>query len=154
MSRPPSVSTSAKVSSLRRRRSPSDQTHSCNGRINRSSGAVRATPDTAPRNDLAWMFLVRPSVTGAVTVVGLGLVAAAAATNQSWLDRHFLPSFFVPRQWYVAIESFIRIAIAAIGLILVLARAHVARLFTRQPLLVAQAIGAAVLAIAAAAITI
>jgi hypothetical protein len=94
------------------------------------------------------------SSTGAVTVVGLGLVAAAVAANQSWLDRHFLPSFFIPREWYVVIESSVRTAIAAIGLTLVVVRAHVARLFTRQPLLVAQAIGAAILAVVAGAVTI
>jgi len=98
--------------------------------------------------------LVRSWVTGAVTVVGLGLVMVALATTQSWLDCHFLPSFFVPREWYVAIESSIRIVIAAIGLALLFARAHVARLVTRYPLHMAQAIAAAVFAIAMGAVTI
>jgi hypothetical protein len=44
-------------------------------------------------------------VAGIVAAVGLALVVAAMAANQAWLDRHFLPSFFLPRYWYVWIES-------------------------------------------------
>ena len=97
---------------------------------------------------------MRSWVTGAVAVVGLGLVMAALAATQSWLDRHFLPSFFVARDWYVAIESSVRIVIAAIGLALLFARTQVARLVTRHPLVMARAIAAAFLAIALGALTI
>jgi len=30
-----------------------------------------------------------------LVVVGLALVIAAISARQSWLDRHFLPSFFI-----------------------------------------------------------
>lgn len=82
--------------------------------------------------------------------VGLALVCAALLANQSWLDRHFLPSFFVPRRWYVWIESAVRIGIAAIGLLLVLARGRVARVLTRSPVLTLQVLAAALLAVVAA----
>src|SRR5262245_46339003 len=79
---------------------------------------------------------------------------AAAAATQSWLDRHFLPSFFVPRQWYVGIESSLRIAIAAAGLGLVVGRRRVARLLTRAPAMTLSVLLAAVLAIGAGELAI
>ena len=81
---------------------------------------------------------------------GLALVCAALLANQSWLDRHFLPSFFVPRRWYVWIESAVRIGVAAIGLLLVFARGPVTRVLTRSPGLTLQVLAAALLAVVAA----
>ena len=81
--------------------------------------------------------------------VGIALVAAAAAADQSWLDRHFLPSFFMPRQWYVLIETIVRSVIAAAGVSLVLGRSRLARLVTRAPSTTLQVAVAAVLAVAA-----
>jgi hypothetical protein len=85
-----------------------------------------------------------------VLAVGLTLVGAAVLANQSWLDRHFLPSFFVPRRWYVWIESIVRVGIGAFGLLLVFARDRVTRLLTRSPALTLQVIAAAGLAVVAA----
>jgi hypothetical protein len=84
-----------------------------------------------------------------VVAGGLALVVAAIAANQSWLDRHFLPSFFVPRDWYVWIESSVRAACAVAGLVLVLARSRVARMLTQAPALTLQVFLAALLAIGA-----
>jgi hypothetical protein len=92
---------------------------------------------------------VRWSLTRAVALIGLALVVATAAANQAWLDRHFLPSFFVPRQWYVWIESAVRLVIAAAGFALLLGRRRVARLLTDAPALTLAVIAAAVLAAAA-----
>ena len=89
-----------------------------------------------------------------VALVGLALIVAALAANQSWLDRHFLPSFFVPRHWYVWIESAARIAIAALGVALVLARDRIARLLTHAPALTLQVTLAAVLAVVAGEFTV
>ena len=86
-------------------------------------------------------------VDAVVATVGIALVIAAIGANQSWLDRHFLPSFFVPRHWYVLIETVVRMAIAAAGAALVLGRAHVARL-RRHTSVIALSVGAAVLAVA------
>ena len=95
------------------------------------------------------MNLVRWSLTRAVALVGLALVLTAAAANQSWLDRHFLPSFFVPRHWYVWIESAVRLLIGAAGVGLTLGRHRAARLLTDAPVLTLQLIAAAVLAVVA-----
>jgi hypothetical protein len=83
-----------------------------------------------------------------IATLGIVLIIAAAAANQSWLDRHFLPSFFIPRHWYVLIETIVRAAIAAAGASLVLARSRVAALLTRAPMMTLQVVLAAVLAIA------
>jgi len=57
----------------------------------------------------------------------VALAAAGAAANQTWLDRHFVPSFFLPRQWYVLIETTVRATVAGLGLLLAVARRPVAR---------------------------
>src|SRR5256885_9334679 len=56
-----------------------------------------------------------------VAVAGLLLIAGAIAATQPWLDRHFLPSFLMSRQGYVRIEASIRLALAALGVAIVLA---------------------------------
>jgi hypothetical protein len=56
----------------------------------------------------------------AVASVGIALLMCAVLANQRWLDRHFLPSWFVPHRWYVLIESSVRVAIAAAGVSLAL----------------------------------
>lgn len=92
---------------------------------------------------------MRSSLTRAVALFGLALALAAAAATQSWLDRHFLPSFFVPRHWYVWIESAVRLLFVAAGVGLMLGRRRVARLLAGAPALTLQVIAAAVLAIVA-----
>jgi hypothetical protein len=51
----------------------------------------------------------------AIGAGGAALLFAAALANQHWLDRHFLPSWFLPHRWYVVIESSVRVIIAAVG---------------------------------------
>ena len=46
---------------------------------------------------------------------GLALMVLAVAANQRWLDQHFLPSFFLPRDRYVALETSVRVLIAIVG---------------------------------------
>ena len=99
--------------------------------------------------DLAWISLVRSSLTRAVALVGLALVVAAAAANQAWLDHHFLPSFFVPRHWYVWIESGVRLLIAGAGIGLMLGCRRIARPLTDAPAVALHVIAAAVLAVVA-----
>jgi hypothetical protein len=63
----------------------------------------------------------------ALGAIGATLAILAVLANQSWLDRHFLPSWFIPHRWYVAIESSVRVAMAAAGVWLALvARARIA----------------------------
>jgi hypothetical protein len=70
-------------------------------------------------------------------VTGVLLLASAIAATQSWLDRHFLPSFVVDRSLYVRIEAAIRTATGALGVTLaVLARRRLAAVIARDPVLV------------------
>jgi hypothetical protein len=83
----------------------------------------------------------------AVAAFGGLLVVCAIAANQSWLDRHFLPSFFLPRRWYVIVETCARLAIGAIGAWLALvARPYLGRVAGRTPARVLHVVVAAVLA--------
>lgn len=84
-----------------------------------------------------------------VAAVGVALVVAAVAAQQSWLDRHFLPSFFIPRAWYVLIETVVRAGIGAAGVLLVLLRTRLARLGTRAPGATLRVVLAAALALVA-----
>jgi len=69
-----------------------------------------------------------------VLAIGVGLVAVAVLANQYWLDRHFLPSFFVTHREYVVRETIVRIAMGILGVLIALvARAPVARVLTRSP---------------------
>ena len=73
--------------------------------------------------------------TAEVVVAGIGvaLVVAAIAANQSWLDHHFLPSFFIPRHWYVVVETIVRAGLGATGVVLALGRARLVRLSMHAP---------------------
>src|SRR5439155_11401398 len=70
----------------------------------------------------------------AITCIGCALVAFALAANQEWLDRHFLPAFFVPRQKIIGVELCARIAIGVLGAaIALIARRPIARILTASP---------------------
>lgn len=90
----------------------------------------------------------------AALAIGLTLIIAAAAATQGWLDRHFLPSFFMPRPWYVAIENAVRLTIAAAGVIVVAARRPLGRVVVRAPRLLASIVAAALLALLASEIVL
>jgi hypothetical protein len=85
---------------------------------------------------------------------GAVLVIAAAAGRQSWLDRHFLPSFFMPRTWYVVIETAVRLAIAGVGALFIIGRAPIARRLTHSAGATIQVVAAAVLALGASEFTL
>jgi len=83
-------------------------------------------------------------------IVGVALIAAAFAATQPWLDQHFLPSFFLPRAWYVRIETAVRAGIAFVGFLLaVVARSRLAGVAARAPRTIGRAALAAALALAA-----
>ncbi len=70
----------------------------------------------------------------AVASLGVALLATALLANQRWLDRHFLPSFFLTRQTYVLLETIVRVALGALGVLLVLVvRPRVGRAVARAP---------------------
>jgi hypothetical protein len=85
-----------------------------------------------------------------IGLAGVALIAVAIGANQRWLDRHFLPSFFIPRQWYVAIETSVRVALGALGVCLAMfVRPRVGRFVAGAPILALQIVIAAALAIVA-----
>jgi hypothetical protein len=90
-----------------------------------------------------------------VLVIGVVLIIGAAVANQRWLDRHFLPSWFLPRHWYVVIESCVRVLMAAGGVWLVVStRPRVGRAVTRAPARAASVVVAAILALGAGEVAI
>jgi hypothetical protein len=72
-----------------------------------------------------------------IAVTGACLVVCAIAATQSWLDRHFLPSFITDRMTYVRIESAVRAVVGTLGVTLaVFARRRVAGVLARDPIIV------------------
>jgi hypothetical protein len=58
----------------------------------------------------------------AIACFGIALLLCAVLANQRWLDRHFLPSWFLPHGWHVFIESSVRAAIAVTGALALIVR--------------------------------
>jgi len=69
----------------------------------------------------------------AIAAVGVVCIALAIAAHQRWLDRHFLPSFFMPREWYVRVESVVRAALASLGVAMIGLAGRVARFVGQTP---------------------
>jgi hypothetical protein len=77
---------------------------------------------------------VRRTVEIAVVLLGGALLGVALLANQRWLDRHFLPSFFLTRRTYVMLETMARCAIGGLGAGLALVvRTSLARVVTQSP---------------------
>jgi len=92
--------------------------------------------------------ILRVSVETLTIVIGVSLIVCAIGANQAWLDRHFLPSFLLPRRVYVAIETAIRLALAASGAVLIaFVRPRAARFAAAAPVLTAQIVVAILLAV-------
>src|ERR1700681_2186654 len=60
-------------------------------------------------------FWARLIVETAVAFVGIALLSCAVIANQRFLDRHFVPSFFLPHDWYVVLQTSGRLAMAILG---------------------------------------
>src|SRR5712692_6444543 len=56
-------------------------------------------------------FWARVIVETAVASIGIALLSCALIANQRFLDRHFVPSFFLPRHWYVVLPTSGRVAV-------------------------------------------
>ena len=85
-----------------------------------------------------------------VASIGGALLACALAANQRWLDRHLLPSWVLPRHWYVLMETFVRLMMAAGGVSLALfSRPRVGDFAARAPARALHVAVAAVLALGA-----
>jgi hypothetical protein len=84
-----------------------------------------------------------------VAGLGIALMVCAMLADQRWLDRHFLPSWFLPHRWYVVIESSVRVAIAGTGAVALVARARAGRAIASAIGLIALSILGAILAVGA-----
>ena len=86
----------------------------------------------------------------ATTFTGTVFLLCAGFATQRWLDRHFLPSWFLPRPWLVLIESSVRVVLAAAGVWLVVwLRPRAGRLSASAPGAVMRSAIAIVLALGA-----
>src|SRR5258708_5650809 len=67
-------------------------------------------------------------------LVGIALLAFAIAADRQWLDRHFLPPFFVSRRLYVLVAAVVRVMLAILGVALALVlRPRIGRFIARVP---------------------
>jgi len=98
-------------------------------------------------------FWARIVAETAVASVGIALLSCAVIANQRFLDRHFVPSFFLPRPWYVVIQTCARLVMAILGTWLALvARGRAGRFAARTPAGAFRAVMAVVLALGASEI--
>ena len=101
----------------------------------------------APRADAPVARLIAES---AVASIGGALLVCTLAADQRWLDRHFLPTFFLSRYGYVLLETFVRLAMAALGVLLAfVVRPRIGRFAAGAPALALHIVMAAVLALGA-----
>jgi hypothetical protein len=86
----------------------------------------------------------------AVASVGTAFLVCALVANQRFLDRHFVPSFFLPRHWYVVLETIGRLAMAVLGVWLtIVVRPRAGRFAARTPARALHVVIAVVLALGA-----
>jgi hypothetical protein len=91
----------------------------------------------------------------AVGSVGTVLLACAIGANQRFLDRHFVPSFFLPRHWYVLAQTSARVLMGIVGACIVLvARPRAGRYAGRSPVRALQIVIAIILALGASNIAL
>lgn len=68
-----------------------------------------------------------------VALGGLALILGALGADQAWVDRHFLPNFFVPHAAIMPVVSTVRIIMIVLGGVLVLfIRSALGRLAARR----------------------
>lgn len=95
-------------------------------------------------------FWARVMVETAVASVGIASLACALIANQRFLDRHFVPSFFLPRDWYVVLQTSGRLAMAILGTWLAfVGRRRAGRFAARTPEGVLRSVMAVVVALGA-----
>src|ERR1700730_3547174 len=95
-------------------------------------------------------FWARAILETAVASIGIALLSCALIANQRFLDRHFVPSFFLPRHWYVVQQTSDRLEIAIVGTWLAfVGRRRAGRFATRTPAGALHILIAVVLAIGA-----
>src|SRR5712692_2003578 len=89
------------------------------------------SPVPPQRRESFWARVIAET---AVASVGIALLSCALIANQRFLDRHFVPSFFLPRHWYVVLQTCGRVAMAILGTWLgLVARRRTGRFAARTP---------------------
>jgi hypothetical protein len=85
-----------------------------------------------------------------VASIGGAFLACAIIANQRFLYRHFVPSFFLPRHWYVVMETSGRLVMAGLGAWLVtVGRSRAGRFAFRAPTRALHVVIATILALGA-----
>src|SRR5215469_13646836 len=93
-------------------------------------------------------FAARAIAEIVVASIGAALLTCAIVANRRFLDRHFVPSFFLPRHWYVVLETFGRVAMVVVGIWLVaVVRSRAGRFASRSPVRALHVVFATVLAL-------
>src|SRR6266851_464161 len=105
------------------------------------------SPVPPQRREALWARVIAET---AVASVGIAFISCALIANQRFLDRHFVPSFFLPRHWYVLIQTSARLVMAILGTWLALvARRSSGRFAARTPAGALRIVIAVVLALGA-----
>ena len=95
-------------------------------------------------------FWARVMTETAVASAGIALLSCALIVNQRFLDRHFVPSFFLPRHWYVVLQTSGRLVMGILGTWLTLVvRRRTGRFAARTPAGALRIVIAVVLALGA-----
>ena len=95
-------------------------------------------------------FWARVIAETALASVGTALFVCALIANRRFLDRHFVPSFFLPHHWYVLLQTCGRFAMAILGTWLALvARRRAGRFAAQTPTGVFYIVMAVILALGA-----
>ena len=113
---------------------------------------MRAALENIPpeRRQVSRHLGARVSAEILVALIAGAFLVCAIVANQRFLDRHFVPSFFLPRQWYVVLQTSGRLVMAAFGLFLVaVGRSRAGRFASRSPARALHLVIATVLALGA-----
>jgi len=113
---------------------------------------MRAALENIPpeRRQVSRHLGARVSAEILVALIGGAFLVCAIVANQRFLDRHFVPSFFLPRHWYEVLQTSGRLVMAAFGLWLVaVGRSRAGRFASRSPARALHLVIATVLALGA-----
>ena len=113
---------------------------------------MRAALENIPpeRRQVSRHLGARVSAEILVALIAGAFLVCAIVANQRFLDRHFVPSFFLPRHWYVVLQTSSRLVMAAFGLFLVaVGRSRAGRFASRSPARALHLVIATVLALGA-----
>src|SRR5579863_4028434 len=77
--------------------------------------------------------VLRATVDVLAALASISLIAFAFSADRQWLDRHFLPPFFVTRVVYLRAAAVVRTVLVALAILILLARPRIGRFVARVP---------------------